>query len=401
MILFPDLLSLPHQLRHPEVRDLAWVILTPPMLEVTPWPQRHPLAGSDWVQAPERLEAWLRQLDRDSYDLLHWLAQARTRRLGLYYERLWQYAVRHAPGIELIAANLPIRREGHTLGELDMLLRDGDGVHHLELAIKLYLGPQDGNGHDPARWLGPGCHDRLDRKLTHLSQHQLPIANRPESREVLAALGIGEFSSHLWLGVTCCIRGRGSPTHRLAPILNTCVAAGCIRKTGPSFPPGARSVDGSPCPATPGWRRHIIRRSRRGMPNNSKRGSANWNRWLRRSCWCGWSRIRRVTGKKRSVCSWWRIFGRMCLESASLRPPVGASLLAMVAQPPRAFRRPASSLTTIGSRLAPTRSCFHRIYCGSEPARDRANPIQKLKRTASATNVTSNTGSVNTIPTLK
>ena len=48
MILFPDLLQLPHQLRHPEVRDLAWVILAPPMLGVTTWPQRHPLTGSDW-----------------------------------------------------------------------------------------------------------------------------------------------------------------------------------------------------------------------------------------------------------------------------------------------------------------------------------------------------------------
>ena len=132
--------------------------------------------------------------------MLHWLAQARTRRLGLYYERLWQFAVQHAPGIELIAANMPIRREGHTLGELDMLLRDRDGVHHLELAIKLYLGPQNGDGHDTAQWLGPGCHDRLDRKLAHLSQHQLPISARPESREVLAALDIRQFSAHLWLG---------------------------------------------------------------------------------------------------------------------------------------------------------------------------------------------------------
>ena len=56
MTLFPDLLNLPHQLRHPEVRDLAWVILAPPMLTRTPWPQRHPLAGSDWVQAPQQQE---------------------------------------------------------------------------------------------------------------------------------------------------------------------------------------------------------------------------------------------------------------------------------------------------------------------------------------------------------
>ena len=200
MTLFPDLLNLPHQLRHPEVRDLAWVILAPPMLTRTPWPQRHPLAGSDWVQAPQQLAAWLRELDGNSQPLQQWLALATTRRLGRYYERLWQFAVQHAPGVELIAANLPIRQGGHTLGELDLLVRDRDGVHHLELAIKLYLGPQDGDGRDPAQWLGPGCHDRLDRKLAHLADHQLPISARAESREVLAALDIQQFDAHLWLG---------------------------------------------------------------------------------------------------------------------------------------------------------------------------------------------------------
>ncbi|HEX8591875.1 MAG TPA: DUF1853 family protein [Pseudomonas sp.] len=200
MTLFPSLIDLPRQLRNPEVRDLAWVILAPPMLATTPWPQRHPLTGSDWVQAPQRLADFLCQLDQDSRLLNHWLALGATRRLGLYYERLWQFAVHHAPGVEMIAANLPIRLAGHTLGELDMLLRDTDGVHHVELAIKLYLGPQSGDGSDPAQWLGPGCHDRLDRKLTHLSQHQLPISARPESRETLAKLGVDKFSAELWLG---------------------------------------------------------------------------------------------------------------------------------------------------------------------------------------------------------
>ena len=200
MTLFPDLLNLPRQLRHPAVRDLAWVILAPPMLIQTPWPQRHPLAGSDWVQAPEQLERWLRELDQHSEPLQHWLELATTRRLGRYYERLWQFAVQHAPGVEFVAANLPIRLGGHTLGELDLLLRDREGVHHLELAIKLYLGPQDGDGTDPAQWLGPGSNDRLDRKLKHFSQHQLPMSGRPESREILASLDIQTFSAHLWLG---------------------------------------------------------------------------------------------------------------------------------------------------------------------------------------------------------
>lgn len=200
MILFPGLLDLPRQLRHPAVRDLAWVILAPPMLGTTPWPQRHPLAGSDWVAAPERLAHWLHQLDREHSALEHWLALGPTRRLGLYYERLWQFAVQQAPGVELLAANLPIRRAGHTLGELDMLVRDRDGVHHLELAIKLYLGPQNGDGEDASQWLGPGSHDRLDRKLAHLSEHQLPISARAESLEVLAALDIRQFTAQLWLG---------------------------------------------------------------------------------------------------------------------------------------------------------------------------------------------------------
>ena len=200
MILFPDLLNLPRQLRHPEVRDLAWVILAPPMLSQTPWPQRHPLAGSDWVQAPDQLERWLRELDEHSEPLLHWLALATTRRLGRYYERLWQFAIDHAPGVELIAANLPIRLSGHTLGELDLLLRDRDGVHHLDWAIKLYLGPQAGDGSDPANWLGPGSNDRLDRKLRHFCQHQLPMSSRAESREVLGALDIQSFKASMWLG---------------------------------------------------------------------------------------------------------------------------------------------------------------------------------------------------------
>ncbi|WP_416425989.1 DUF1853 family protein [Pseudomonas sp. App30] len=201
MTLFPTLAALPRHLRQPQVRDLAWVILAPPMLAETPWPQRHPLTGSDWVAQPWRLEAWLRALDVDHSPLVAWLARgAATRRLGLYYERLWQFALSQAPGIELIASNLPIRREGHTLGELDILLRDGGGVHHLELAIKLYLGPQASDGEHAALWLGPGSHDRLDLKLAHLAQHQLPISARDESRQALAALGIVQFSAQLWLG---------------------------------------------------------------------------------------------------------------------------------------------------------------------------------------------------------
>lgn len=218
---FPSLADLPAQLRQPAVRDLAWTLLSPPLLVQTPWPQRHPLSASGWSQRPGALADWLLSLDADSRALQHWLSQSSVRRLGLYYERLWQFALHAAPGVEVLAANLPIRQQGHTLGELDMLLRDEQGVHHLELAIKLYLGPQQASGADPAHWLGPGSHDRLDIKLDHLGRHQLPLSARDEARSALAELDIQQAQAALWLGgylfypwnQVCAAPQGGNPQH--------------------------------------------------------------------------------------------------------------------------------------------------------------------------------------------
>ncbi|WP_017245212.1 DUF1853 family protein [Stutzerimonas stutzeri] len=194
-----SLAELSSVLRHPQVRDLAWTLLSPPLLSETPPHQRHPLSASRWHSEPGLLADWLLCQDAEPSVLEAWLSQRSNRRLGLYYERLWQYALCQAPDLQLIAANLPIRQNGSTLGELDLLFCDDQGVHHLELAIKLYLGfgPGDGSQHD--HWLGPGNHDRLDLKLAHLRQHQLPLCNQPAARAVLAELTGREVQSSFWL----------------------------------------------------------------------------------------------------------------------------------------------------------------------------------------------------------
>ncbi|HCW95968.1 DUF1853 family protein [Pseudomonas sp. S5(2021)] len=180
------------------VRDLAWVLLSPPLLDEG-WQQRHPLSASAWWTSPDLLADWLRQLDRQPAPLQDWLARHSIRRLGLYYERLWQFALLNAPGVELLAANLPVRQAGHTLGELDLLLRDAEGVFHLELAVKFYLGlAGDGQAHD--RWLGPDSQDRLDLKIAHLCQHQLPLGSAAPTRELLAEITREEVHSRFWLG---------------------------------------------------------------------------------------------------------------------------------------------------------------------------------------------------------
>jgi hypothetical protein len=200
MMPFAELHELPRHLRRPAVRDLAWTLLSPALLSAPPCPQRHPLAGSAWAGDPQRLHDWLRALDADDRPLRDWLAKLTSRRLGLYYEGLWQFALAQAPGVELLASNLAIRAGGRTLGELDILMRDGEGTHHLELAIKLYLGPTVDDGRDPVQWLGPGCHDRLGSKLAHVAGHQLPMSADAQSREALAALGVAQVQAHLWLG---------------------------------------------------------------------------------------------------------------------------------------------------------------------------------------------------------
>jgi hypothetical protein len=184
-------------LRTAAVRDLAWALLSPPLLGETTKIQRHPLQGSRWSRQPQCLADWLMQQERDASALYAWLAERPVRRLGLYYERLWQFALHAAPDVEVVTANLPIRHNGQTLGELDLLLRDDEGEHHLELAVKFYLGT---GGSEAADWLGPGSHDRLDLKLSHLAHHQLPLSSRREARGTLNELQLREARAAFWLG---------------------------------------------------------------------------------------------------------------------------------------------------------------------------------------------------------
>jgi hypothetical protein len=190
----PILNNLLSELRQSTVRDLAWVLLAPPLLSQLPGQQRYPLQASCWGQQSYELSTWLLALDADS-----WLLQKPVRRLGLYYERLWQFALHAAPDVEVLSANLPIRQQGHTLGELDLLLRDTQGAHHLELAVKFYLARTDSDGTHLADWLGPGSHDRLDIKLDHLITHQLPLSCSPQAQESLNALQISQPEPSLWL----------------------------------------------------------------------------------------------------------------------------------------------------------------------------------------------------------
>lgn len=166
--------------RDPFVRDLAWAGFSP-LLMHGPGLQGAGLAlNSFWSEH-------LAGLDRDPAPLRDFLGGTPGGRLGLYYERLWQYLLTEDPDTELIAHNLPVRDGGRTVGEFDCLYwcRRRETHVHLELAVKFYLGVP---GSDI--WLGPGQRDRLDQKLERLISHQSRLAMQPAGQRVLRETGI-------------------------------------------------------------------------------------------------------------------------------------------------------------------------------------------------------------------
>ncbi|MDC7712758.1 DUF1853 family protein [Vogesella sp. LYT5W] len=152
-------------LHTPAVRDLAWLLTS-----ASPWQDSADIDPARLLGA----QGWpqLLALDAVPQPLLAYLAAHPVRRLGFYAERLLAFWFGLAPHIELVAANLPVRDGGKTVGEFDFLLRI-DGVPlHLEAASKFYLQLEGG------AWVGASLRDALLLKAGKTRQ-QLQLSRHP------------------------------------------------------------------------------------------------------------------------------------------------------------------------------------------------------------------------------
>ena len=168
------------------VRDLGWLLASPSLLTAVP---DAPLARP-WLDAvgQSAVEAWLAALDAQPEPLHRALDGFRPTRLGRYAECLLEYFLTHGPSLRLVAANLPLRSNGKTLGEVDFLVDAPDGQRlHWELAVKCYLCAPVQAGASLADFVGPNLVDRFDRKRTRLLEHQLRLGDR----DGFARLGYG------------------------------------------------------------------------------------------------------------------------------------------------------------------------------------------------------------------
>ncbi|WDD93752.1 DUF1853 family protein [Burkholderia sp. FERM BP-3421] len=200
-------------LRDPAVRDLGWLLESAPLFAATPdVPLAQPAAPS---AGPAALGAWLAALDRQPDALHRALAHARPTRLGRYAEELIGFFAAHAPGWRLVAANLPLRSHGRTLGECDFLLETMDGARlHWELAVKCYLCAAEAGTAALADFVGPNLADRFDLKRRKLVEHQLRLTHLA----AFAALGhAGPWQAQMlvkgWLFYRAARVGLASPVN--------------------------------------------------------------------------------------------------------------------------------------------------------------------------------------------
>ncbi|WP_322007408.1 DUF1853 family protein [Paraburkholderia tropica] len=171
----------------PAVRDLAWLLLSADLLRAQP---DAPLAQPCFdAKSAHAVAGWLAQLDRDPAPLHAMLEAANLTRLGRYAEALLGAWLTLGPAPRLVAAGLPLRHAGRTLGECDFLVETADGQKlHWELAVKCYLHAGADEPHEGrlADFVGPNLRDRFDWKFAHLLDHQLRLTQREE----FAALGL-------------------------------------------------------------------------------------------------------------------------------------------------------------------------------------------------------------------
>ena len=182
----------PTFLHHPYVRDLWWLLYSPPLFQEIPDgdPDIGWLSQGLGESKKEHALQLIQQLDQHPQPLIDFLHSKSYRKLGIYAELLIAFWLEYHPRYELLLVNQVIHRKRQTIGELDFVYREkGSGrTIHLELAVKFYLG--HGDTTDWMSWHGPNPIDKLGLKLPKLYQRQILMSKRSETLDLLLKKGI-------------------------------------------------------------------------------------------------------------------------------------------------------------------------------------------------------------------
>jgi len=168
------------QYKNKVVQDLSWCISSPGLLTQSLAKLKPSIVSDSWcLDQHQQLHDWLSELDQNPQPPITWLTRKKPYPLGVYFELLIEFWLRHATNIRWIDSRIQIYRGQQTLGELDFLFEQADQLTHWEVAVKFYLQYLTDQGE--VRWYGPNAKDRLDLKVSHLLNHQLTISRTPEA----------------------------------------------------------------------------------------------------------------------------------------------------------------------------------------------------------------------------
>lgn len=196
-ILKTDTLRFVAQFKNGIVRDLAWALHSPPLLDY----QNDDVSSVTKDQCIDFAYDFLpklKQLDSNPEPLLNEI-DADKLRLGLYFEALIGYWLRNQSRFKLLAHGLTVSDDGRTLGEFDFIIHDNQTQQtlHWETAVKFYLGINQ--YHKSELWYGPGKKDRLDKKLAHLINKQVQLSNLPQAKELLTSQQLSIHKKQLFV----------------------------------------------------------------------------------------------------------------------------------------------------------------------------------------------------------
>jgi hypothetical protein len=166
----------------PAIRHLAWLCQAPQLM-------RSPITFEPLKYLPSNYPDILKTWDQET-EAPPLLCEPPQRRLGFYFERLYQVLMEDLLGWPILLKNQQIQSSGRTIGELDFVVHNkkDDRIEHHEIAIKFYLGVSELAG--STLWYGPNARDRLDMKTTSLLEQQSRRTQLPETLVLLSEFHI-------------------------------------------------------------------------------------------------------------------------------------------------------------------------------------------------------------------
>ncbi len=169
--------------RTPAIRHLAWLCRAPQLLS-------SPISFQPADYLPEDYIRLLRVWDQNLELAPPLLLESPQKRLGFYFERLYQVLLENLLGWNILLKNQQIHVDGRTIGELDFVVHNpiANRIEHHEIAIKYYLGVPKPD--QEALWYGPNAIDRLDLKTHSMLHNQSQRTQHPQTANLLKASGI-------------------------------------------------------------------------------------------------------------------------------------------------------------------------------------------------------------------